>query len=475
MKKSLVFLMVLLSVNLFAEIKVAEQEIQVKKKIVFTNYRGVIQKSDKVEDIFNIGYYLAEHRSPDYAQLRNKYSIRRVLSTNQLLLSADVFSILPDAKVNHIKNVRRVLSAYLEKSFEYSKKTANNVALFVIYYNALHRGDSDYLKLKYAPEVLSSVSMAKVGITANYKTWPGNTEILIPISISDLYGKNLGNRELYKEATKVLGKQPDKGIDKRSQMLETRKKEIAKKESKLQTEKSKVNKKLDRVGKDIEKIKSETPSDERRQKLENADKKQNALNEDKTKLDKEEQKLKKEREGLKEDSAKLEEDKATVNYSGVENSKFLYFLKDSKKGLVRQLNSIDKENLTVSRTKNNVSSQNIGILDSDTVVAVYNSDKGIAKLTAFDGETFDILAQSKNTVYSQSKIMTDSGFAYAVVGTKSFNLGKFDASMKLKIQSKIKVLPETDIIISKDYIFVTSTNGIVALNKDTLKLVKDVK
>ena len=109
------------------------------------------------------------------ARWQTKYSVFHVPSVaGQAAFGADVFSIDADSRIDHINNVRRIVSAYLEQFYGYPRRDADILALFVSYYNAVNRGDLPYFAARYLPAVAARLDAAKVGISTKYFEWPGS-------------------------------------------------------------------------------------------------------------------------------------------------------------------------------------------------------------------------------------------------------------------------------------------------------------
>jgi hypothetical protein len=111
-----------------------------------------------------------------------KYHIVSLTSNDSEKYSCDIFFIDKDASVDHIKNVRRILSAYIEQAYNYSVREADSIALYLTYYNAVHRGEMDFFTSKYTPEITKYVNQQNIGISTKYYQWPGKTAIIIPLT-----------------------------------------------------------------------------------------------------------------------------------------------------------------------------------------------------------------------------------------------------------------------------------------------------
>src|SRR5512136_2674994 len=125
MKKLLLALVLPLCAAAFASAQEGVDTGELKsgaKKIEFLNYAGVHTVVETAEQIRSIGRGLADGVSAGNvpARWQTKYSVFHVPSVaGQKPFGADIFSIDPDARIDHIDNVRRVVSAYLMQLYGY--------------------------------------------------------------------------------------------------------------------------------------------------------------------------------------------------------------------------------------------------------------------------------------------------------------------------------------------------------------------
>ena len=84
--------------------------------------------------------------------------------------------------MDHIDNLRRIIAAYLESAYGYSRQDSQTLAVFVTVYNAVYRGKLDVFKQKYKTVVTKNLTANKAGLALNYAEWPGKTQIVIPLS-----------------------------------------------------------------------------------------------------------------------------------------------------------------------------------------------------------------------------------------------------------------------------------------------------
>ncbi len=210
------------------------------RKIEFVNYTGPLSIFQTDFDIRGIGRTLAERISSAAVVARYllKYTaVHAVDKAEPQKLSADIISLDKDAKVDHIDNVRRILSSYLERLYAYPRRDADLLALFTTYYNAAYRGNIGYFSGKYKTVVMSYLEPATAGISVKYYEWPGATQLVIPLSDSatrDVLSA-LSTSELTSGAVaEGLRAREDKGIPERKAIVELKKREVAQGEKKVE-------------------------------------------------------------------------------------------------------------------------------------------------------------------------------------------------------------------------------------------------
>ena len=157
-KLRLVFLInifLLFSINLFS-LEVDVDELKKGKKVKFINYKGRHRYVDSARSIRAIGWRLASFRKVNEVfRYHMKYSIiHAVDDATTDKFDADIISIDRDARVDHVRNVRLIISGYLEKRYGYTRKQADVLALFLTFYNAIYRGDIGYFSENYKDVVL---------------------------------------------------------------------------------------------------------------------------------------------------------------------------------------------------------------------------------------------------------------------------------------------------------------------------------
>ena len=310
--KAFVPIIALFAISSVSAISVDRTEIQSAagaNEIVFRNYSGPHSVINSIEQIRAIGSSLGNQVKPNLEKSgtigdTNRYAvIHAVDPLSKEKFDADIFIIGKNATVDHITNLRRIISAYLSSAYGYSLKDADTIATFVTVYNAVYRKNIKYFESKYKEIVTKNLSASIAGLATNYEEWPGKTQIVIPLS--DLNG-GLSTIDTSlisdKEVVKSMQGEEDKGIDARKDMVDIKEREADNAQAKADDAQAKA---------DEEKAKL---AEEQRKKAE-ADKaaKEKAAAEAKAKADAEKAKADSEKAKKDAEEAKKKADQAKQN------------------------------------------------------------------------------------------------------------------------------------------------------------------
>ena len=154
----------------------------------FVNYTGPNDVINTIEEIRGIGSVLGEQMRqvpPDTAaQAGNaRYRIIHAVDANETSgFDADIIVLGATAGVDHIDNLRRIISGYLSSAYGYATRDGDTLAFFITVYNAVHRGDMDFFQSRYKNVVTRELTAGSVGLARTYSEWPGRTQIVIPLS-----------------------------------------------------------------------------------------------------------------------------------------------------------------------------------------------------------------------------------------------------------------------------------------------------
>jgi hypothetical protein len=203
------------------------------QKIEFVNYTGPLTIFQTDFDIRGIGRSLAalvEKGNMPALYLTKYTAIHAMSATEPEKYGADIISIDKDSAVDHIDNVRRIVSSYLGRLYSYPRKDCDVLALFVSYYNATYRGNLSYFGSKYKTVVTKNLVAERVGISTKYYEWPGATQLVIPLSdkpVSDILGALSTSELTSKEVVDQLKAREDKGVQERQAMVDLKEREVA--------------------------------------------------------------------------------------------------------------------------------------------------------------------------------------------------------------------------------------------------------
>ncbi len=186
-KRTFLLVFIFCATIIFAqEVDVEELERSITDTVNFINYSGVhtgiIDSLDAIRGIGRqLGAEIAHNESLSYA---GKYRITHILPSDNRQRGADVFELLPGARIDHIDNLRIVISAYLSARYAYSPEDSRLLGRLITIYNAVYRNNIDFFAEHYAEEVFTVLNETKVGLSLTYREWAGESQIIIPINLN---------------------------------------------------------------------------------------------------------------------------------------------------------------------------------------------------------------------------------------------------------------------------------------------------
>ena len=509
MKKLLsVFIISLLISTGLTALEVDEPELQVtgNETIEFINYTGPHKVIDSLAAIKAIGSDMGKTIVPEKASTtgnKNKYYVVHAVDASEKgKLDADILFIGPDATVDHIKNLRRIISAYLSSAYGYSEKDADTLAVFVTVYNAVYRGKYDIYESKYKTAVMKNLSQNNCGLSTTYKEWPGKSEIVIP-----LYDVNGGlstvDTSVISDSTVVdsMKEDDDKNVDSRKDMVDLKERESEQATEKAQNAQKKASeeqKKLNETKKeatqaqkkadDAKKEAEKNPTQENKQKAEEA---QKQADEKKEEVKEQEKKTEEAKEEAKEQQA-LADKKQNEAYDERKDiakdqqevqekqaaeakmpSEYGIILSDEKALLSRLVRFNTETGEIIKKSPvTEIRNRTIYAL-GDEFIAVAGEDAGNAaiKLVTIDQVNMEITSESNETLAPDSVLVRDGNEFYCVIADGSdWKVGKFDSNLILKLKSDVNVKSSTPITITDSGVVITDDRGrLRLLNKADLK------
>lgn len=452
--------------SLFA-LEVNKNELEVSGNadaVQFENYGGPHAVIDSAAAIVNIGSELGREVAEDlenFAVIRPgaKYSLIHAVDLSVAeQLDADILILNKNAGVDHIKNLRRIITGYLESAYGYEQADAEVIATFITVYNAVYRNNLSIFEERYKQVVLDNIAEDKVGLSTNWADWAGNTQIVIPLN--DVQGgiSAVDTTVITDEnVVNALRQDEDKAIELREEMLE-----IKEKETKSATEKAQdAQKAAAQERKEGNKEKAEEFAQESAEQQQIADRKN---------------------EEVKEEQKTLEEDKKELGMAVPEvedKSSYLtgLFVVNESSNLYTLItvNGITGAVVTKSPVKQ-IKGKTVFVVSDITVVQegdVYefyddmylavcgvNDGHSAARLCLIDTDELELKKQSEEVLSDSSEFITNNGDYYVVVNVDGKNhVACYSKDLTLKNMSTLEVSPSTPLNIMAAGILVTDATG----------------
>ena len=460
------------------------------KTIEFINYTGPHDAVDSADTIRGIGSNLAGAVKSGRAGDMNRYSVIHCVDPAvKEGLDADIFIIGKNAGVDHINNVRLIIAGYLKAAYGYSDKDAATLAHFVTIYNAVYRKNMDFFNQKYKQVVTKNLTKEKAGLALRYDEWPGQTQIVIPLTdqkyagtISSVDTTSISDKKVVEKMREDKGKD----LEKRKEMVDLKEREseeaakraeVAKKEANVkQKEADKQKKEADTKQKAAEKQKKET--EQKQKEAKKAEEKAATTGKPEDKKVAEEKKKEAEK-SQKETEKKTEEAKKAKDAADEKQKK----ADEAKKEVKEEEKMAEKKTEEAQTDRKDIASDTQKIIEEkkaekkaegDAAIAssipgyglkVVDDSKMLSELVLLDLKTEEELRTSGiNTIRGRNLHIVGKNLM-AIAGTKSGNaviaLVLIDAkSLEIVKQSQENIAGESVLIKNgNDYYAVIDNNG----------------
>ncbi len=514
----LLFLQIVLS-NLNAQrVDIEELKKNIRGNIHFVNYTGPEPFIQKREEILGIGKVLALRllKNGREGKIDLKYSVYHIVGPRaEKGLDADIISIDKNSRVDHIKNVRRIIKGYLITAYGYSGADASSLAVFITLYNAVFRGNINYFQSRYKEEVLKYLDKENAGISLKYYEWPGKTRLVIPLTpeagrgeISSVSTGEVSVKPVMKAARNNEGKELEarRGlVSIKEREVEEKKAKIAEVERKIKESeegKAVLEKRIEKEERELEEIKKE--GNVSNAELEEREKEIEALKEEKKRKGKEIAKLKNESSALKAEVTKKEgeikEERKTIaedqsklkgqekmgiaveEKEVVSRGEPLYFLYgELGNGGMYRLVVMNFKDMKIDKGSDikMIVDRDIAFWDGGLLVKAFDRssalerEKGLVSIFLLNSKTLATEVSSKPIVWQGSRMLgfRDRLYAVGIVGGK-FKLIAFDSKLNPVIFSEINVERDSYFCSYNNFIIIQDSKGkIRLLNPNTLKLV----
>lgn len=512
----ILFCVLVLSMLPLAALEVDKEELKSvgSDTVVFINYTGPQSVIQTKSQIAEIGAGMGRNVAVDPSKSGNfgsssKYQIIHAIDPSQTdKLDADILIIGPNATVDHIKNLRTIISSYLVSAYDYSQSDADTLAVFITVYNAVYRGNLDAYNQKYKSVVMNNLTSDKAGLSVNYEEWPGKSQIVIPLAkigggLSTIDTSVISDENVVDS----MQEDDDKGIDDRKKLVDIKEREAEEATEKAQTSQKKATeeqKKLVTEKKALEEKKQEVEEAEKKVEENPNDKEaKKALEEAKKAVEEQEEVVEEQEEVTKkaleeatkeqviadkklaeaiEERKEIAQDQKEVIAEEAKNAAVVntaYGLRLSEeKELLSTLVKMDADTgRIIKESPVTVIRNRIVYPEGENFVAIAGKTGGNAtvKLVTLDGTNMEIINESAQTIAEDSAIVTHNGYYYAVIDDGSkYTLGKFKSDLTLEYSSRMNVEPSTPIMVTDKGVVVTASNGsLVLLQADNLSQITE--
>lgn len=531
MKKITCLLLIsLLSISSIFSIEVDKNELNTtgNEIIEFINYTGPHKVIDSAQAIKEIGSDLGKDISLSVSSTNGSnekyYVVHSVTSQSKDQLDADIIYIGSTATVDHVDNLRRIISGYLQSAYNYSEKDANTLAVFITVYNAVYRGKLDTFKSKYTEDVVKNLSSENCGLSTNYKDWPGKSEIVIPLFDVKNGGLSTVDTSVIADSKVVdsMQEDEDRNIDSRKDMVDLKEREADESSEKAQEaqkeavqeqkvlnetkkEAEEAKKEAEEAKKEAEvakKVAEENPNDKKAQETAKeaekkaeeatakAEEKQQQVEEQQKKTDdaKETAKEAQEIADKKQNEAQTERKEIAQDQQEIQQEKIAEAKANTEYGII----IVDEENLLSRLVKFNsdngeiIRKSPVAVIRNRTIfevgsegseqfisVAGDNAGNGTIKLVLMDQDNMEITRESNETLSEDSVLVKDGDDYYCVIDDNGkWVVAKYNAELSLRYKSSIAVKSSTPITITKSGVVVTDSTGqLMLLSKTDLSAI----
>ena len=519
MKRFVLFSMLFLvffSLNAL-EVNQPELESVGKDTIEFINYTGPHSVINTKDEIAGIGSSLGEKVAPNVANKyetgdNNKYYVIHAVDSSVTTgLDADILILGKNANVDHIKNLRSIISSYLVSAYGYSKADADTLAVFITVYNAVYRNDLDTYKSKYKEVVTKNLTKENCGISVNYKDWAGKTQLVIPLLNPVDGGLSTIDTTIISDSTVIesMQEEDERGVDERKNLVDIKEREadvaqeeakeaqkeatVAKQEvTKAKEELKQVEEEKKAVEKELEEAKeelAENPTDKKAQeavkeaekKVEEVEEKvEEAVAKVEEKVEEAEKKAEEAKEAQSFADKKLTEAQTERSEIATDQQKNIADAKaEAKMVTTYGLQLVDSSNLLSKlvfvdvETGKIVKSSPVQVIRNRSIVSTGNGFAAIAgdtgenqaiRLVILDSENLEIVSQTEEDVAPNAVLVSADNYLYTVVkSTSGFVVAKYSNDLRLQAKSTLKVMETTPITVTDKGIVVTDSYGAVKL------------
>lgn len=523
MKRAIILLILICAPFLFSqEAEVVREELRRVEGagIEFQNFTGTHLETSTADEIDGIGEFMAsrlqaaEGDDGTYTYF-DKYRIIRAVDPGTAEgFDADIFIILPDAKVDHIANVRRIVASYLSRFYGYGPDDSDLIAYYVTIYNAVYRGDLPFFQETYKPVVNGHLTADKAGISTVYTDWPGGTQMVIPLSTDGSFVEPMGlttdavvddirrSEDMGIETRKAMVELKEKILEEEEEQLRQDTRETEERERELEERAAETEEEQAAVQEERERIEEEDMTEaEREEALETVREREEELQEEEEEIAEEQQDLEEQQaeieerqedieerqEDIQEDREEIAADQRAVmeeetgrielTEHGAGTGIRFMIVRDTPLGPVSSMIFYDTASGSTERTAETaiIAGRSYIYKNQEVIVLALDSESSEwGTMTRLDPIMLTILSEGEGQVFRNSTLLSREEFIYGVIRDgEGWVIGKFNGDLEITAQSVETVDPLTPIIPARGRLYVQQPGGmIISLSPETLNVIE---
>jgi len=475
--------------------------------VTFYNYEGpqaVIQSREQIRQI-GVPLGQAVRTGSATAGAQNRYFVIHSVSAPEgSRLDADIFGLGANVGVDHIRNLRRIIQGYLQEAYNYSESDAALLAEFITIYNAVYRGNWDYFSGRYKTAVLGHLTPQRAGLSVRYSEWPGQTLILIPLSIGGLSAVDtsvISDSRVIEE----MRKDDDKGVEQRQDLVDLKEREAAEaerraaeqreaaraEEAAIAAERARVEQEQRQIAEDRRKLEEDKAAGtvteeeaaqreaeldqkeaEAEQKSGELDQREEAVARQQEDAAKQEEFAEQKAEEARQDREQIAQDQQTIIDRGETPQGILGAIIERQGATLGRLIIFNPSNRQELRRSslNSVSVRTITFI-GERVLAIAGETGGnnAIRLVEINSRTLEMVKQGNDNIHPGSLLWVNGSNLYAITTNPdgTCNLGRFGVDLALQAKSRITVNPNATVIIQQGNLLTQRADGGAAILNPT--------
>jgi hypothetical protein len=476
--------------------------------VEFINYEGPYSRIETRAQIRAIGYSLGVIVGTGRTRAGGAgryFAIHSVSASDGFKLDADILGFGVDVGVDHIKNLRLIVQGYLEGAYGYSEKDAALLAEYITVYNAVYRGDMDYLGSRYKKAVMDNITADKAGLSLRFDEWPGQTLMVIPLGLESAGPINAIDSSPLTDSRvqEQLRQEPDRSLDSRKDMVDLKERQADEAGQQADARREAIRQEEQRQAQEREQAREqEQQAREEQQKVEEERRQpgadQEALDQRQEEAQKQEQDARQKQQELDQEQEQLEDEKAEADQTGQYGEQKAEEAQVERQGIAQdQQELINQEPppapaagipgaaiispdasmgrvvkidpATGRQTKqsviNTINARTL-TLHSGKIIAIAgeNRGSGAIRLIEINGDTLEMAKQGDDDIAPNSLLWVTGEDLYAITTSGgSLYLARFNTDLVLEARSSVTVHPFASVTFGDGVLITQRADGSAAL------------